>query len=174
MRRPPPGPIFDPLPIARIRKAIRRCEGLSHAHSISALLRIRRDEFKTRTIDGPVAVGLGAILLVFLAVNAIRMGLTPATIAISVAAAILTIIALAHFHRLYPNRDELDKRERIEIDSIVRFALDSLAERVDLSDVVLDNEDRSELLDIYRGQDLPFAYRQLLLKEMEASLMPDV
>jgi hypothetical protein len=121
-----------------------------------------------------LVIFLGVLFVGVIFVQVARIGFNRATIILAVLASAAVVGALVHFNRLYPHRDELDRRERAEIDAIVRFALDALAERADFSGVTLDDEDRGELLDLYKGRDLPSAYRRIVLRELESSLLPDI
>ncbi len=88
-----------------------------------------------------------------------------------VGTAILLLTLLIAFMVLVP---DLPTRQRLQIDHLVRRCLLQLIENVDVSELTLTNDERRDLLEVFRKHELPLALKTVVEKEPREEILPDV
>lgn len=173
MGREPPKTIPDLKDMAAIRAAINRCVKTNDCRSVTALLRIRREEHYARPLNRFEIISLGVIFPVCLSLFAFSFR-TVATYVLVAAGTVVWVAMMAHYWRRYPHRDEKDLPERQEIDGMVRMGLDRLCESARLEELELDDEDKRDILELYAGEKIPVPLNHAILKATAPEPLPDI
>ncbi len=171
---------FENTDIASLRRLIKDCVRTPGRTTVSSLLKIVRVQREVR--PAPIIqswLGLPlfllTIILAFLFFKfRFRLGLT---MALLIGVAVVVGIGVAYLHStgfFNPSRASRLYKERSEVEGLVRMALENLAEDYDLRDTRLDAGDRKELLRLFRGNPLSGPLRQLVLREQEPIIFPDI